>query len=663
MNTVEHIGVSWLCENIDAITDEVIHITPVDFCEQYRYLPESVTPYPGYINFDINPFMVEPLNCFDIHNPIREVNFKKGVQITYTTLLECGIFYFTIHVGTLPMMYMTADAELAHSRIENNIIVMFNQSGFADEIQSTDIGNKRKTGKTKHQIQFRKGAVLHPFGARNADKMRNFSIAVLLKDELDAWPETVGKDGDPDSLSDDRCSAYTERKKIFRGSTPLLKGTSKIEKQYQRGDCRKYMVLCKSCSYPQELRWNGTNKETGHEYGFQWEFENGILVPESVRYACADCGHEHYEHDKEIMFSPDHGAHWKPTKRPISPYIRSYHLPSHYSPVGFKPWYENVQLFLEAYDPVAREVRDPGKLQVFYNNVLAEPYEVPSGKIFFTMVSGHRRTEYRLGQIPNEHAVKHTGGPILFLTCTVDVHKHFLAVLICGWTRDARSYVVDYFRLEDSEEDGCTRPESPVWGRLRGIIEERQYTDDSGKRGYRIEITFIDAGYQNELVCNFASGYIAGVYPIVGRDQSSRYQTIKEFAEFTTQAGTIGFRLNVDYYKDRLAPVLRREWLPESGEQPKYHFNAPVDLSDRALKELTVESIREQVNERTGAVSYYWYRPGNARQELWDLLVYSHAAVEILAWDICVRQLDNDAVDMNFFWDHLTTEQPFIIKL
>ena len=90
--------------------------------------------------------------------------------------------------------------QLAKARIENNFIPMLAQSDMAHIVRSSDEGNSRKTGKTDNHIQFEGGGYLVPFGAINANKMRSFSIAVMLKDEIDAWPDRVGKDGDPDKL-------------------------------------------------------------------------------------------------------------------------------------------------------------------------------------------------------------------------------------------------------------------------------------------------------------------------------------------------------------------------------------------------------------------------------------------------------------------------------
>ncbi|MCK5347462.1 MAG: phage terminase large subunit family protein, partial [Candidatus Heimdallarchaeota archaeon] len=342
------VGADWLLSEVENITDHIEHISPSQYNERTRYLPSSVTSIPGYIRYSVNPYMREVVDCFDINSPVREVNLMKGVQITYSTVLESGVLYFADHVGTLPMMYITADKELAKARIENNFLPMFNESGKSDIIRSSDTGNNRKTGKTDSHLQFEKGAYLVPFGAINANKMRSFSIAIMLKDEIDAWPDTVGKDGDPDALSDARTDGYSDQKKIFRGSTPLIKSKSKIYKNFLRGDQRRYMVLCKKCGYPQRLRWSYINKDTGLIGGFKWDMEDGTLIIESVRYCCQNCGAEHYESDKEKLYSEEHGAHWKPTAKPVEKNVRSYHLPALYSPVGMRPWWQNAMEYIEA---------------------------------------------------------------------------------------------------------------------------------------------------------------------------------------------------------------------------------------------------------------------------------------------------------------------------
>lgn len=643
------IGCDWLVDMIGDMPDHIDVVTPVIFNEQNRYLPSGVSPRPGYIRYDLFPFLKEIIDCFDVVSDVREVNLMKGVQVGYTTLLESVMLYYIAHVKTKPLMFITADKELASSRMDNNIIPMINESGFSHLIRSADDTSQRKTGKTKDYIQWDGGGFMMYNGALNAAKMRQTSVAVMLKDELDGWKRSVGQDGNSDSLTDARLSVYWTVRKILRGSTPLLE-PSLIGEAYERGDKRKYMVLCRKCNYPQELRQQAVNEETGEVGGFLWETLEGSLINESVRYACVACGHEHYEHDKEKLFASEEGAFWQPTVKAKTDGVRSYHLPAFYSPFGFRPWYKCISDYLESYDSELKQVKSISKFQEYYNNTLGMPFKVLGSKIQFIQVSGHRRSVYRLGQVPNEYARKYSGSKILFLTCQVDVHKRNLAVAVMGWCRDGRCYLIDYWRFEkDADKEDCTEPTSSVWQKLKDLIEIKKYEADDGTL-YKIALTFIDSGYATDTVYGFCSDYASGVYPIAGRDRPFKGQAVKEFAEFKTRFETIGYRILVDHYKDRLASVLKRDWFEDKGTQKIYHFNAPMDTTDKQLKELTVETQQERIDDK-GNTTFVWYRSGGVNNELWDLLVYGHAAMELIAYNVCIKNFKLETIDWCDFWD------------
>ncbi len=657
--SLNSIGANWLLGQVDEWVDHIEYLTPVAYNEKFRYLPESVTKNPGPYRVSVAPYTEEILNCFDVRSPVREVNIIKGTQIGASLIGEGILFYFGGHIKTVPICYTTVDAGMSIERFKLNILPMYQESGL-DMIQSNDLRSRQKTGATKSLIQFKGGGFLMGLGAMSPGQMRNWSFQVMVKDEIEGWPAIVmrGKDGgEPDHLTDNRLKGYWQDRKILRLSTPVYREGSRIDKLYSNGDHRKYMVRCIRCGYPQELRWEGENKETGKRFGFEWEFNaDGSFDPKSTRYHCANCRQEHYEHDKVRLFSKDHGAHWKPTATPKVPHVRSYHIPAFYSPIGARPWSDCAALYLKALDPKTKKVRDIGAYQAFYNDVLGRSFEQLSEKIHFTMVSAHRRTAYTLGQIPNRYAALYTAGKILMLTCQIDVHLHFLAVKVTGWTRGRQNFVVDYYHLRDDSETGCIVRESPVWSHVQKLIEEKEYTADDGTK-YSLALTFIDSQYEGDVVKEFCAEYDGSVYPIRGVDKAPKTQKINEFAEFKTKFGTLGYAITVDYYKDRIAPVLRREWREDMGQQDPFHFNAPMDISDKSLKELTVENKRRKTDKTTGVETTYWYRPNHARNELWDLLVYGHAAVEIFAWSICIKYLEAETMDWQGFWDFIETPQ------
>lgn len=636
----------WLAQQFDALTTSLVVQSPSEWAERNRYLPPSATPLPGFYRFEVAPYLREILDCLSVDSPVREIAVMKGVQLCITTgVLENAIGYYIDHVKCAPMMMVTADAELAKLRVETSITPMLQLSGLEHLIKSSDEKNTRKTGKTDKKVEWIGGGFLIPFGAINANKLRSIPIQVLLRDEVDGWPDRVGNDGDPIKLSGDRTAAYESSRKILDISTPLIKGTSKIAKRFERGDQRRYFVRCVKCAFSQVLRWRHEDKDTGEVTGIVWETDaDGKLVTGSVRYLCTNCGHAHVNDDKTRLLAPEHGAEWRPTATPAHPHVRSYHLSALYSPVGMQSWEACVQKWLEAWDVAANRPRDVEALQVFYNNVLGEVFEIRGEKIRFETVSSHRRAEYLFGQIPNRWLEQYCGGKLGVLTCAVDVHADNLAVAVYGWCRDQRAVLVDYWRFEGDTE----QLENEPWQRLQTLIESKVYEADDGTR-YGITLTFVDSGYRADLVYRFCGQYESGVHPVKGRETSPGVGKVKGFAPFSTPSGVVAYGITVDLYKDRWAAALRRGW-DGLGMQPEGHFNAPLDATDRQLRELTAETKVEKIDKTTGKrLGVEWRRPSGAPNELWDLLIYSAAALEVLADEVRAER-DLEIVNWIEFW-------------
>jgi phage terminase large subunit GpA-like protein len=664
------IGDDYIRDRLMDLTTEIIPASPVEFSEDKRYLPPSVTDYPGYINFDMTPHLIEPLESMDVRDPCREGTFMKGHQIGASTILESIIFYFAAHIKTVPCMYVTADGGLSSARIEHNFLPMFRQSGM-DIFRSADTGNSRKKGVTKEFMQWIGGGYLVPFGAKNADKMRQFSIAVLIMDEVGAWVDV--KDGDPVELLKNRTSGFRS-KKIMIVSTPTLEGSCKCYKQFLRGDQRVYKNRCLRCGYPQDLRLEGQNKQTGKRYGMDWDYdEKGKLDEGSVRYLCKNCGHPHMENDKVRFIRTDRsfepGEHdpdvtyrqqqsfWEPTATPAGPNIRSWHAPTMISKI--QPWYQLVYTWLDAFDKKTRKVRDVQKLRVLYNNGLGWPFRDSGDRVSLRAASAHRRLYYHKGEIPNEQIGKYCDTSVMFLTCTVDVQKAFLSVAIWGWAVGVEygynPWLIDYFRIDEESEEGCASIDAAAWGKLQEIKDTGQWTSDDGKK-YPIWMMLVDArwGESTATVVEFCKQWEHWVYPIMGTPRPPKSSKIIEFREAKTRSGDFYYEITVDHYKDRIAPALRRVWREEEGAQPPYLLNLPVDISSDEIKELTKEYKAEKVWP-DGTVTTSWHRPNGAHNELWDLLVYGHASVEILAWMVCVKHYKLETVDWYQFWEYCKT--------
>lgn len=634
----------WLSEQFGELTDEITLLKPSELAEQIRYLPPQVTPLPGYYSFDVAPYIREILDCLDPQSPIRDISVMKGVQVCFTVgVLENGILYIIAYIKNAPAMLLTADSELAQLRMETNIVPMINYSELDDLIKSSDEKNPRKTGKTNKKIEWQGGGFLVPLGAQNANKLRSISIQYLLEDEIDGYPDTVGKDGKPCKLAEDRTAAYELSRKILRGSTPLISQTSNILPAYSSADQRKYFVPCKHCSEMQFMEFNKCH-ESGAIYGLHWECdEKGILIEDSVLYYCKFCQGTMTNDDKAWMYR-EGGKYceWRATSKSSNPNSVSYHLPAFYSPVGMQTWTAQVRKWLECWDVVTGRPKDTDLLQQFYNNVLAAPYEMRGEALKLERVVMHRRTVYHVGEVPNLIAEKETGGKIQFLTCAVDVHDKHLDVQVIGWCPRGIFYSIEWLKLEGD----CDDLESEPWQRLRKLIETKVYKADDG-RLYRIQLTLIDSQYKTDVVHRFCGDYTQGIYPIRGTELPTKGATLKEFSEFESKVGTTGYNITTTFYKDRLAAALRRDW---DGIilQPDWHPNFPQEYPEQFFKEMTIETKREKINKTTGQrLGFVWYgRDAHA----WDSTVYNCAAHDIIALDICIRELGLEYIDREAFW-------------
>lgn len=640
---------SWIAERILSLTDFYDTIKPSEWAENHRYLPASVTRMPGYYSFSVAPFLREIVDCFSVDSTTREVNVMKGVQIGFTVgVLENIIGYVIEHVKSAPMMFLTADAELAKLRMESYITPMIQQSGLLDCIISSDETNARKTGKTDKKIEWKGGGFLLPFGAQNANKLRSTSIQFLLEDEIDGYPDKVGNDGDPCDLAEDRTAAYEETRKILRGSTPLIQQTSKILKYYLQGTKEKYMVPCKGCGKHQNLVWNGKN-EDGTVYGIIWRISEGLLVPGSVKYVCKFCQYEHVNEDKSWWYRENGKyCYWEATKSSDIPGIRSFDLPSFYSPVGMQTWETQVRKWLDAWDVENNRPKDVKALQRFYNNVLGRPFKMSGEGLKLEKVITHRRIEYHQGEIPNHLAVKEAGFEIQLITCAVDVHKNHLDLQAIAWAPGGRFYSVDWLVFEGDTSDITL----PTWQGVMDVILNKEYFDTGpeGKK-YKIQTTLIDSQYNTDVVlqfCNLLQDH--SVFPIRGTESGTKRGNIKEFSEFKTKIGTIGYNINNSIFKDRLASSFRQHWDGQS-LQPKWFPNFPLEYPDAFFKELTVEYKVQKKHPVTKQImGWEWHRPGGSSNHAWDLTVYNLAALEMAAMEICTRFLRLEVLNWDAFW-------------
>lgn len=639
--------IEWIGEQISKLRTEVVHELPTEVAEKHRYL--SQTANKGPFRFSLTPYMIEPLNALAPDSGVSIVVVRKGVQLAYTTaVLENYLLYQIVHVRTQPVLFVTADEKMVSRRLDWHIVPMLQDSNLTHLVQSGDTLSAKKQGKTRDKIEWVGGGFLLGIGANNPAAMRSLPFPIIVMDEVNAWKRQLS-DGPPVQLILARTKTYEAERKVLIGSTPGTVGDCEISEQYELGDKRQYLVKCFSCGEPQDMRIRSVD-EDGVAYGLIWATRRGQVERNSVRWTCKHCSHEVTDERKPELVGLEN-AFWQPTAEAKEEGRRSYQIPTAISLL--QSWYSCAVDYQAANGDDPKSPVDPAKLHVFYNNTLGLPFEMQGQRVAASDVHSHRRPEYALGMVPNTLCVAATGYEIGFVCIVVDVHEDRLFVGIWGWSRGQRIWLIDYVVIPGSTE----YTDEGAWLGLIEIMEKGSWSDSHG-REYKASMCLIDAqGKRRDQVYMFCGMFSPNpVYPIHGRDEPIDGSKAS-FAKFERN-GQTGFHVVVDHYKDRWNFSLRRFW-DKQKTQPEWHFNAPANLSDDALKELTAERKvpKKMKAGQSHRKNYEWYRPSGAHNELWDLLVYATAALEITAWDVCVNVLKLASVDWETFWNQVDAGQ------
>jgi phage terminase large subunit GpA-like protein len=602
------------CHIFEKLDDEKLTLQVSEWAELRRVLPEGLTSQPGPWSNDVAPFMVEPMDCLSDSSEIQVIVMMKGAQITATTSLIENLIGYVIDESPGPMMYITGDKGMAEQSIELKVDRMLESTGLVDKISSQSEDKKRtKTGNTKTKKEFA-GGFLIAQGPRSGSKLRGFSIKYLMLDEVDAYPQQVGDEGDPIKLALRRTDAYELTRKVLLISTPLVKDTSRILPEFLKGDQRYYYVPCKKCKKMQRIKWDNIKYETDDD-------EN--LIYDSVHYQCDNpkCKAKWKNSDKVTFLGK---GEWRATATPKDPFTRSYQISSLYSPVGMRSWENIVQEWLEVKD-------NPAMLKVFVNTVLGECWEERGENTKYEIVYARRET-YHTGEIPEE---------CYFITFGADVQKDRIELQLVAWGRNKESWAIDYKTFYGDTSD----INSDAWVGLDDFIKTTYFHPLYGEIG--ILIGCIDSNYNSPVVYSFCEQY-ENLYPVRGDSHAKKDKFYQPRA--VAGYGTTRYDLCVDLFKDEFYGYLKKREKREDGSYPTGFCHFPIDFDEEFFKGLTAE-IKIKKISRAGNVSYA-YKKIRERNEQLDTRVYALAAVYIYAAFV-MDHLKIKKLDWKQFWHYI----------
>ncbi|WP_429497044.1 phage terminase large subunit family protein [Robbsia andropogonis] len=561
-------------------------LTLSEWADEYAVLSPETSAQTG--KFRAFPYQNGIMDA--ITDPTVEmVTVQKSARVGYTKILDHVVGYF-IHQDPSPMLVVQPRVEDAEDYSTTEIEPMLRDTPVVAETVG-DLKKKDSKQKILKRV-FRNGSSISFVGANSPGGFRRITARILLFDEVDGYPvQGAGNEGSQIKLGIKRTESFWNRK-IVLGSTPTVKGFSRIEKSFEKSDQRRYFVPCPHCGEFQVLEWGGP--DTPH--GMKWDKdEKGNGIPESAYYVCRHNGCVIYDADKPEMVAK---GEWRATA-PFNNRHAGFHIWTAYSLFPNAAWPKLVEEWLDVKD-------DPLERQTFINTTLGETYEDRSDRALKEDRLA-ARGEIWAADVPDGVAV---------ITAGIDTQGDRFEIEVIGWGRNEESWSLAYDVIEGDMET------PDPWDRLDEYLKRIWYRGDG--RGFEISAACHDSGGNHtEKVYQFSKQRLGRrIWAVRGASERGGQRSPVWPTKKPTRKTRASFRpvlLGVNTAKDSVRSRLHLD-VPGPGYM---HFPADRDVNYYA--QLTSErQIRKVAGGRAFKV---WDLPSGRANEALDCRVYGYAAL------------------------------------
>jgi len=454
-------------------------LTVSQWADKHRMLSGRASAEPGRYRTARTPYMREIMDRLSPGDVMQRIVFMKAAQVGAT---EAGNNWigFAIHQAPGPMLAVQPTVELAKRNSRQRIDPLIDES--PDLRERVKPARSRDAGNTMLSKEFA-GGILIMTGANSAVGLRSTPARYIFLDEVDAYPASADEEGDPVTLAEARSLTFAHRRKVFLVSTPTIRGLSRIEREYEASDQRRFFVPCPHCGHDQWLKFDRLRWQKGK--------------PDTAEYHCEGCDQPIGEHNKTAMLE---AGEWRATAVAADPTTVGYHLSALYSPIGWLSWERIVRSW------EAAQGSDEA-IKAFRNTILGETWletgEAPDWQRLYD-----RRERWKSGTVP-------AGG--LFLTAGADVQKDRIEVDVWAWGRGLESWLVDHVVIEGGPD------RYDAWSELTALLD-RSWPHERGAH-LRIARLAIDTGYEAPAVYSWSRaqgfGQVSPVKGVEGFNRSS----------------------------------------------------------------------------------------------------------------------------------------------
>lgn len=582
-------------------------LTVSEWADRHRVLSSRAASEAGPYRTARTPYMRAIMDALSPSNPARRVIFMKAAQVGAT---EGGNNWigFCIHRAPGPFLAIQPTVDLAKRLSQQRIDPLIEES---PALRETIMPSRsRDSGNTILSKRFPGGQLILT-GANSAVGLRSMPARWVFMDEVDAYPGDVDGEGDPIALAEARTNSFGHRAKLFLASTPTVTGASRIEREYELSDQRRYHVPCPHCGALQWLQFARLRWDKGK--------------PETAQYVCEQCDAPIEERFKTQMMAEEQGACWMPTaddetrEKAQAAGTVGFHINGLYSPLGWLSWAEIARKWEEAKG-------NDAAFKTLKNTILGETWqeqgEAPDWQPIY-----ERRERWAPGEVPKQG---------LFLTAGADVQKDRLEINVWAWGRGLESWLIEHIVIDGS-------PEYPeTWAELSSLLG-RTWQHENGAT-MQIGKLAIDTGYETAAVYRWARLQpISQVMPIKGLQGFNRSSPVTgpTFVDATEGGKRLrrGAKLwsiatavfKSETYRFLRLPRITDEDVANGATPPPGTIHLPDWVDVEWIRQFTAEQLVTVKNKR-GFAHLEWQKM-RERNEAFDCRIYARAAAWVFGAD------------------------------
>jgi len=419
-----------------------------EWADQFRVLSKESSAMSGRYRSSNAPYQREPMEA--VTDPeVQSVALMLASQLGKTEMVNNMVGYF-IDADPSPILVVQPTIERAEEWSKERLSPMIRDTPcLTDKVKSP---RSRDSGNTILTKSF-PGGNIAVAGANAPSGLAARPRRVVIMDEVDRFPFSAGTEGDPCALAERRTESFWNAV-IVKTSTPTIKHVSRIEKEMDQSDQRRWFCKCPKCGVWNWLKWSQV----------QWPKDQ----PEEARYVCESCQAALTDEDRIAMVM---GGEWRATGKKSA--RRGYYLNGINSLFRHKKGFRNrLHQMAEEHIQAVRKGRET--IKTWVNTFLAETFEEQADKVE-TNDMLKKRESYT--QIPNG---------VLLLTSGVDVQGDRLEVEIVGWGEGEESWGIQYVVIPGSPFDPQT------WEKLDELLTSEWKRADGV--ALKIKSALVDTG-------------------------------------------------------------------------------------------------------------------------------------------------------------------------